>query len=226
MNTLSSFELAADMGADGIELDVHRSKDGELVIVHDFTVDNTTDGEGAVSEMTLAELKSLDAGSWFDVKFKGAQIPTLDEVFDAVGRKLFINIEIKSLPPLDNGLEELVANKIADHGLAERVIVSSFNPIAISRFRQIAPQVATGYLTSPESASLVTPEMLDGLTYEALHPYFELVDADYVATAKKGGYRINTWTVNDPAQAIALCDLGVDGIITDYPDVIRHALDR
>jgi glycerophosphoryl diester phosphodiesterase len=226
MNTLPAFELAADMGADGIELDVHRSKDGELVIVHDFTVDNTTDGEGAVSEMTLAELKSLDAGSWFDVKFMGAQIPTLDEVFDAVGHKMFINIEIKSLPPLDNGLEELVANKIDDYGLAERVIVSSFNPIAIRRFRQIAPHVATGFLTAPESVSFVKQEMLDGLTYDALHPYFELADADYVASAKKGGYRINTWTVNDPEQAIALCDLGVDGIITDYPDVIRHALDR
>src|SRR5690606_28189003 len=96
MNTIPAFELAAEQGADGIELDVHRSKDGHAVIVHDFTVDETTDGNGTVTEMTLAQLKELDAGSWFGEGFHGVQIPTLDEVFEAVGERLLINVEIKS----------------------------------------------------------------------------------------------------------------------------------
>nr|MCU0514644.1 glycerophosphodiester phosphodiesterase [Anaerolineae bacterium] len=129
MNTLPAFELAATQGAHGIELDVHRSRDGYPVIVHDFTVDHTTDGRGLVTALTLAELKALDAGSWFSPAFAGTRIPTLDEVFAAVGQRLYINVEIKAAHEDSDGVEQVVADCIVRHAMQRRVLVSSFNPL-------------------------------------------------------------------------------------------------
>ena len=223
MNTLSAFELAADMGADGVELDVHRSADGEAVIVHDFTVEGTTDGTGTVQEMTLAQLKALDAGSWKDPSFAGMRIPTLDEVFEAVGDRLYINVEIKSQSRKTDGIEQLIADKITRYGMQRRVLVSSFNPLSVRRFRQIMPEVPVGYLTAPDVPGFVDWLTL-GMSYEAFHPFHETIDEALVADASKRGHRVHTWTVNDPARAVALRKLGVGIVITDKPDDIIHAL--
>lgn len=223
MNTLAAFELAAQQGAAGVELDVHRSADGYPVIVHDFTVNATTDGSGKVTEMTLAQLKALDAGAWFAPQFTGARVPTLDEVFEAVGQKLYINVEIKALGMRTDGVEQVVAACIARHAMQQRVIVSSFNPMTLRRFRAIAPDVAVGFLYMPH-IMFYTSWMLGGLPHEARHPYHAMVNARTMQRAKENGYRVNTWTVNDPARAVVLRDLGVDCIITDKPDVIRDAL--
>jgi glycerophosphoryl diester phosphodiesterase len=225
MNTIPAFILAAEQGADGIELDVHRSKDGHAVIVHDFTVDHTTDGSGRVDAMTLAELKALDAGSWFGDSFVGTRIPTLNEVFEAVGQRVYINVEIKSESPETDGVEQLVADVIAQYNMQERVIVSSFNPLTLKRFRDILPDVAIGFLYAPgmpvDTQSLM--KQLD-LTHQARHPYHEMIDRIYMEWAKDESYRVNTWTVNDPARAVELRNLGVDAIITDKPDEILKAL--
>jgi glycerophosphoryl diester phosphodiesterase len=226
MNTLPAFELAVEQGAAGIELDVHRSQDGYPVIVHDFTVDSTTDGSGQVTSMTLAQLKELDAGSWFGEQFRGVRIPTLDEVFEAVGQKLYIHVEIKSVSEHTDGVEQVVADTIDRHGLRERVIVSSFNPLALKRFRDILPDVAIGFLYSadvPVDTRLMMQQL--DLPHEARHPHEELIDVRYMAWAREQGYWVNTWTVNDPQRAVQLANLGVDGIITDKPDVILQALD-
>jgi glycerophosphoryl diester phosphodiesterase len=225
MNTIPAYELAAEQGADGIELDVHRSKDGHAVIVHDFTVDHTTDGSGRVDQKTLAELKTLDAGAWFGRNFKGACIPTLDEVFEAVGKRLFVNVEIKSESLTTDGVEQVVADVIVRHDMQQRVILSSFNPLTLQRFRAILPDVPIGFLYAPNMPVDVQALMRQiGLPHEARHPYYGMVDSAYVAWAKGEGYRVNTWTVNDPAHAVELCNIGVDGIITDKPDVILKAL--
>ena len=225
MNTIPAFELAAEQGADGVELDVHRSKDGHVVIVHDFTVDETTDGSGTVTEMTLAQLKELDAGSWFGEGFHGVRIPTLDEVFEAVGERLLINVEIKSNMQDTDGVEQVVADVIANYEMAQRVIVSSFNPLALQRFREIMPEVPIGWLYTEDSLKSTRAMMqaLD-LQYEAEHPHHEMIDLDYMSWARGRGYRVNTWTVNDPARAAELRDLGVDAIITDNPDTVIAAL--
>lgn len=221
MNTLPAFELAAEQGAHGVELDVHRSKDGHPVIVHDFTVDATSNGSGTVTEMTLAELKALDAGSWFDEKFAGTQIATLDEVFEAVGQALFINVEIKSVGPQTDGVEHCVAECITHHDMADRVIVSCFNPLALKRFRAIMPNVPLGFLYQTQFLEQVQP-LTQGMSYEAEHPYFEMVDAALIDAAE--GRYINVWTVNDPDEARRLRDLGVHAVITNKPDVILDAL--
>lgn len=221
MNTIPAFELAAEQGADGIELDVHLSKDGHLVIVHDFTVDKTTDGEGYVTEMTLDELKELDAGNWFDKSYAGSRIPTLDEVFEAVGKKLYVNVEIKSLATMSDGVEEAVADCILRHNMQERVIVSAFNPLVLIRFRKINPDVPLGYLTSPDAMMGTTQPMIFPEDYDARHLYYEMVDATQMDMAHELKHIINVWTVNDPAQARRLRIAGVNGIMTDKPkDII------
>jgi glycerophosphoryl diester phosphodiesterase len=222
MNTLPAYQLALEQGAHGIELDVHRSLDGHPVIVHDFTVDATTNGSGTVTQMTLAQLKALDAGSWFDPKFAGAQIPTLDEVFEAVGKELYVNVEIKSVSAETDGVEQVVAECIRRHAMIERVIVSSFNPVTLIRFRALLPDVPLGFLiVKPGDTSALYDA---GLTYEAYHPHYEAIDPALIVTHKRLDHCINTWTVNDPARAAELVALGVDGIITDNPDLVVNAL--
>ena len=221
MNTLEAFTLAAEMGAHGVELDVHRSADGHAVIVHDFTVDASTDGSGEVNKMTLATLKALDAGSWKGEAYRGAQIPTLDEVFETVGQLLFINVEIKSRGYKTDGVEQVAADTIRRHQMESRVIVSSFNPLALRRFRRILPEVPLGYLTAAGMPSYVRLLSI-GMQTEAIHPHHSQIDAELVARA--GERVVNTWTVNDAERARELRDLGVGVIISDKPDVILDAL--
>jgi glycerophosphoryl diester phosphodiesterase len=222
MNTLPAFEKAVQLGADGIELDTHLTKDREAIVLHDFTVDHTTNGSGFIRDMTLAQVKELDAGIKFGEPFRGTRIPTLSEVFEAVGDRLYINVEIKSESAETDGVEQVVADLIARYNLQKRVIVSSFNPLALRRFRDILPEVPIGFLYAPDSPRV--EELMDALPHEARHPHHSMVNTDYMAWAKQHGYRVNTWTVNDPARAAELYKLRVDGIITDKPDVIREAL--
>ncbi len=222
-NTIPAFELAVQQGAQGVELDVHRSRDGQLVIMHNFDVDETTDGSGRITEKTLAEIKALDAGSKFAPEFAGTPVPTLDEVFEVVGKRLFINVEIKSESLETDGVEQLVADCIRRHAMETRVIISSFNPLALSRFRAALPDVPIGFLYAKESPA-VAFEAIKAIPHEAKHPHFSLIDAALMTEARANGRIVNAWTVNDPAEARALVVLGVSGIITDAPDVILGAL--
>ena len=224
-NTIPAFELAVEQGAQGIELDVHRSRDGQLVIMHNFDVDETTDGSGRITEKTLAEIKALDAGSKFAPEFAGTPIPTLDEVFEAVGKRLFINVEIKSESAETDGVEQAVADCIRRHAMVTRVIISSFNPLALSRFRAALPDVPIGFLYSENSPEVVH-DLIKTIPHEAYHPHDNLIDAALMADAQANGRIVNAWTVNDPARAQALVALGVAGIITDAPDVILGAFKR
>jgi glycerophosphoryl diester phosphodiesterase len=219
-NTLPAFELAVEQGADGVEFDVHLSADGYPVVIHDFSVDHTTNGQGMVSEMTLEQLKALDAGAWLDSKFAGTRVPTLDEVFSVLGDGMLINVEIKPETPR---IEHIVGETIMRFGLQDRVIVSSFNPDILKRFRAVMPEVAVGLLYAPMEG--VDPlQVLSEMRHEAVHPYHEMIDTEYMAWAKDEGYAVNTWTVNDAARAMVLRDLGVNVVMTDTPDVILKAL--
>jgi len=219
MNTIPAFELAAKQGAHGIELDIHRSKDGYPVIVHDFTIDHTTNGSGLVVEKTLSELKALDAGSWFGPEFAGVQIPTLDEVFEAVGKQLFVNVEIKAETLETDGVEQVVADCIKRHGMEARVIISSFNPPTLVRCRALMPDMPLGYLTETAWTGLPTDA-----EYEAFHPNYQMVTPEMVEACHARNIRINVWTLNDPKIAVDLARIGVQGIVTDNPDRIVEAL--
>ncbi len=225
MNTMSAFELAVTQGAAGIELDVQLSRDGQAVVIHDFSIDATTNGEGMVADYTLAELKSLDAGGWFSNSYCNERIPTLDEVFQAFGKKILINVELKTVSEEDNGLEEAVAACIERHQVADRVIISSFNPSALGRFSALRPDIMLGFLYVPgipdDSEALGTR-----VPHHARHPWHEMIDADYMSRARDKGYYVNAWTVNDPQRAQELKRLAVNAIITDMPDVIIAALEE
>ncbi len=224
MNTLPAFELAAAQGADGIELDVWLCKSGEVVVLHDATVNATTDGTGTVWSLTLDELKALDAGSWKDEGFAGTRIPTLDEVFSAVGRYLYINVEIKSHPDMLPGIETAVAAAVSRHGLEERVLISSFDPAVLIRFAQAAPGAALAFLEHPQTPPQAYITVDTALTYQARHPHHSMVDAAYMERAGASDKRVHVWTVNDPEDALRLRDLGIDAVITDAPDLLIAAL--
>lgn len=224
MNTLPAFEKAVALGADGVELDVQWSKDRQLVVMHDFTVDATTDGSGSVASMPLAALRELDAGSWYSTAFAGVHVPTLDDVFEAVGQQVQINVEIKSVSPFPDGIAQAVAQRIAHHNLSETVLVSSFNPMALRRFKRHAPHVKIGRLFAPNMPPM-GHWLAVGLAREAEHPHESLVYEAFVRREHARGRKINAWTVNDMTRAHALAELGADGIITDYPDRVRDALD-
>jgi glycerophosphoryl diester phosphodiesterase len=224
-NTVPAFVLAADLGADGIELDVQLSKDGVIVVIHDFQLDATTDGSGPVRDRTLAELKELDAGAGFDPAFAGERIPTLQEVIDAVGHRLLLNIELKARGVRDDGLAAAVVSVVERNDLAGRVILSSFNPLTLRRAGRLNPGIPLGLLYAPDMPLFLRrPWLRRGILLDALHPYHSLVDAAYIKWAKKQGYRVNVWTVDDIERMQQLRRLAVDVIITNRPDVLGPVL--
>lgn len=223
MNTLPAFRLAVEQGAHGTELDVHLSKDGVPVVIHDETVDATTDSSGAVNEMTLAELKTLDAGRWFSPEFAGTQIPTLAEVFEAVGQQLYINVEIKGFSPDSPRVEQAILACIREHHMTERVIISSFNPVTLQRVVELAPDMPLGYLYWQDTHTIQSAA-LEPSQYHAQHPMHTLITPELVQEARQHGHIVTAWTVNEPERARELQALGVDIVVTDAPETIRQAL--
>jgi glycerophosphoryl diester phosphodiesterase len=225
-NTMAAFLLAAEMGADGIELDVHLSADGQAVVIHNDTVDETTNGSGPVRQMTAAQLQSLDAGRWFDPRFAGERIPTLEEVFATLGQQSFINVEIKVETGYHPPEQEAEAVRlIEDYGLVERVIVSSFSPTSLRRVHRMNPRIPLGFLyesAQPGLLPLLVQRFYAPLT--AWHPDMKRVDARYLSRARRQQQRVNVWTVNTADDMRRMRDLGVNGIITNYPDVLRDVL--
>jgi glycerophosphoryl diester phosphodiesterase len=225
-NTLASFSRAAELGADGIEFDVQLSSDGEVVVIHDFGLETTTDGQGLVREKTLAELKELDAGSWFDPEFAGLCIPTLQELIDSVGHSLLLNVELKAAGVRDNSLALAVVRILKRNNLIDRVIVSSFNPLTLWRVKRIEPRIPTGLLYAPDLPFFLrTPWLRHVIRPDALHPSYSLIDTSYMSWARKHGYRVHTWTVDEPADMRRLARQGVDLIMTNRPDLLRQVLD-
>jgi len=224
-NTLSSFRTAVEIGASGVELDVMLSADGELVVIHDYSLDRTTDGTGPVKDYPLAELKELDAGHWFSGDFSGERIPTLQEVIEALDPSVFLNIEIKSESMASDGLEKAVVQAIAENDLYDRVIVSSFNPVSLIRVKSADKNIDVGLIYAPDlEIYLRKGWFIPLLRPEALHPRHDMVDEDYMTRARKKGFKVVVWTVNEVEEMERLVNLGVDGIITNRPGVLRQLL--
>lgn len=221
-NTLPAFEAAIRLGADGVELDVQYSSDGKLVIIHDLTLDKTSNGTGRVTAHTLAELRAFDAGSWFAPQFAGTRIPTLDEALDVCKGKLLVNIELKVLDALNSTLGADVVAAVRGHGMVDQVVLSSFNPFALRGAKRAGPEIACGLLLAADLPGW----MRWGFTRrysraDGLHPELAMIDAAYMAQARKLGMPVRVWTVNEPADIRRLIALGVTAIITDVPDVAR-----
>ena len=224
-NTLPAFQKAIEMGAAGIELDTQATADDHLVVLHDFHLERTTTGNGPLREHTLAQLQGVDAGIRFHESFAGTPIPTLDQVFDLVGDRCRVNVEIKNMD-WDGGPEvELLVKMMQRRKLHEQVIVSSFNPIALLKMRWADPSIALGLLYSDELPLFLRRAWLGPLIApEALHPHYSQVTAEYVRWAHSQGHYVNVWTVNDVDLGRRLAGLGVDMLFSDVPDVMMAAI--
>jgi len=222
-NTLASFELALEQQADGIELDVKLSADEKVVVHHDPTLERTTDGAGRIQKFTLAELKKLDAGSSFSEKYRGEKIPSLDEVFEVVGKRTFINVELTNYKTPHDHLVESVCILIKKHNVQKRVLFSSFLASNLSKAGSYLPDVPRGLLTLPRL--LGTWARSFGFSfgkYQALHPFVKDVTQQEVARVHRLNRRVHVWTVNEERDMRRLFSWGVDGIFTDDPQLARR----
>jgi glycerophosphoryl diester phosphodiesterase len=216
-NTLAAFELAVKQGAPAIEFDVKLTSDRQVIIFHDLTLNRTTNGSGAVTKQPLAALRELDAGSWLSAEFHGEKIPTLGEVFDAVGKKLLINVELTNYTTPFDGLVHEVAALVKKHGLQERILFSSFFPTNLVIARRLLPTVPRGQLILQGNSGCWQRTAANFMALEAEHPFTSDVSADSVKRAHAKDRRVHAWTVNDPAEMRCLHSLGVDGVFTDNP---------
>lgn len=224
-NTLAAFDLAARQGAPAIELDAKLSADGQVVVIHDQSVDRTTQGQGKVREMSLEQLKQLDAGSFFDSGFAGERIPTLDEVFASVGTRVFINVELTNYATPVDVLPRKVAALVRKHNLEKSVMFSSFNPLALVRIRHLLPECPIGLLALPGKAGAWARSGIGRLVgYQALHPEASDVTPQLVELIHRRMQRIHVWTVNQEGQMRQLFGYGVDGIFTDDPPLAIQVL--
>lgn len=218
-NTMAAFEAAVRLGADGIELDVQMTKDGEIVIIHDETVNRTTNGKGAIERMTYTEIAELDAGSWFHPKFAGEKILTLDEFLTwATGNNMQINIELKTNKVPYHGIEQKVLELIDIYNMRGRVIISSFNPNSIGRVIELDPYIAVASLVwrIPREAVAVAKKL--GLT--AMHTQVSFALSEYGREAIDSGMMLRLYTINDVKEwnRVKRSSVPVEAIITDFPE--------
>ncbi|NMA61790.1 MAG: glycerophosphodiester phosphodiesterase [Firmicutes bacterium] len=221
-NTMAAFEMALDVGSDGLELDVHLTKDGEVIVIHDHTLERTSNGTGIVEQHTLAELQKLDAGSWFAPEFKGERLPTLRQVCELVKDKdILFNVELKVTLGFEQ-LNQKVLELLNEYDLHERTVISSFNHYALVHFKQISPQTRTGILYS---AALVNPwEYAKSVGATALHPSHKGIIPEIVKGAQQNGMMVNCWTVDSPEDIERMKLAKIDSIITNVPERVQELL--
>lgn len=217
-NTMRAFKEAKKAGVAGIELDVQLTKEGQVVVIHDETLDRTTTGAGYVMDMTLEEIKKLDAGSWFSTQFHEEKVPTLEEVFQWLSEgnhNLRVNIELKNYVMHYKGLEEKVLALIEAYHLEERIIISSFNAFSLQRVRMLHPTIEIGYLIYGMSENAVW--IAEEIGANAIHCQPGYALSHYAEEAKKAGFPLRIYTVNNREEFTQLREIGVDVIMTDYP---------
>ena len=220
-NTLAAFRRAVELGARFIETDLQLSRDSHFVAIHDETLDRTTSGHGPVHALKLAELRKLDAGSWFDPRFAGERIPTLEEILGfARESDAVFYLEIK--PGGAWGLEHALVGALRDAQEAVRALVLSFDASTLAAMRRLEPTLMTGFLFSRSTADAIKRALEVGA--RQLAPRVDLVTPDLVAQARRVDLQVVTWTINEPAHMRELAIAGVDGIMTDYPDRLISVL--
>lgn len=208
-NTLIAFEKAIEMGADGIELDVHLSSDGEIIVIHDATLDRTTNGKGEVKNLSLSELKTFKIENEHE-------IPSLREVFDLANRKCLINIELKVFETA-KPVVDLIDNYVKEKGwLYDDFLISSFDWIALQEVRNLQPKVPIGVLTETDlDLALGFAEFIKAV---AIHPYFHLLNAENTKQIHQKGFKVLAWTINEKEDIHKVKSFNVNGIISDFPD--------
>ena len=216
-NTIAAFQAAANLPIDGVEFDVHLTKDQQVVVIHDESVNRTSNGIGYVKDMRLKELRELDFGSWFSEEFQGERIPTLEEVLKVFhGTDLRVNIELKCDVFAYDQLEELVLGEVKALEMMEQVVISSFNHAAVARVASLAPNIENAALFNKTIFNMM--DYQEKLPAKALHVSFASAVRRPVRKALAKGAVVRVWTVNEVKQAARLVNTGVDAIFTDEPE--------
>jgi glycerophosphoryl diester phosphodiesterase len=224
-NTMLSFEKAIEMGCTGIETDVQLTKDGVLVLIHDELVDRTTNGEGFVKDYPYNELNKLDAGCWKSKEFTGLKIPTVEELLLLTKDKnIIINFEIKNGIVMYEGIEQKLIDLIYKHKMERKVIFSSFNHYSMAKCNKLSKEISTGLLYME---GLYKPyNYAKTVGANAIHPHFNALNEEVIKKTQKHRVKINVFTVNDKKQMIFFLDMKVDGIITNYPDILHELMNN
>ncbi len=223
-NTLEAFELAAEMGADGVELDVHFTKDGQVVVIHDEKIDRTSNGQGEVKKYTLEELRCFDFGYKFYGERRGVKLPTLDEVYELLAPTgLTVNVEIKAADAELPAACDVIAKK---YNMENKVIYSSFDHLQLVRMKDANGEAVVAPLYG---FNLVNPwNYAKDMGAGAVHPRLTLLDKfeDYVERCHGVGLRVHPWTANSEEDIKYLVELGCDDVITNYPDIALALRDK
>ena len=217
-NTLASFRGAIDAGADMCELDVQSTRDGAVIVMHDKTIDRTTDGRGLLNALTLAQVKSVNIRNGRGRSPTGEHVPTLDEVFALTRGRCELNIELK-----EDGIEAAVCSAIKENGEVDRSIVSSFDWKALEKVHKIEPKIRIGVLADRGANKMLAAA--SELKAVAVHPRYSLVNAPFCVEAHRRGFHVYVWTVDDEQAMWTLLDRGVDGIMTNYPERLRSLIE-
>ncbi|KAF0109789.1 MAG: glycerophosphoryl diester phosphodiesterase [Chloroflexi bacterium] len=226
-NTLASFKLAVAHLADAVELDAKLSKDNQVVVIHDQTVDRTTNGKGKVNELILAALKSMDAGGRFNEKFVGEKIPTLDEVFEEVGKKVLVNVELTNYGSPNDSLIEKVAQVVMRHNMEKRVLFSSFLPKNLVMIKNLLPEPPAALLCLSGIAGFFSRSIIyRRISPDAIHPYLSDVTKSYVTKEHARCRRVHVWTVNKETDLKRMFAMHIDGVFTDDPMKARTILEQ
>ena len=215
-NTLAAFKKALEIGVDAVELDLHGTADGEIVVIHDSTLDRTTDRHGAINETTLETVQSADAGGWFDAEFAGELVPRLTEALACIGKKTIAVLEIKD--PL---IAEAVVAKIHETDTLNLTVVISFHTAVLQTIRALEPRIATGWLIGNHDKH-VSPvglcQRLGALGSSLLNVNHELITAEFAYEVRRRGIALWCWTVDDIARMREMQTFGVQGITSNYPE--------
>jgi glycerophosphoryl diester phosphodiesterase len=223
-NTLAAFRRALEHGAPAVEGDVQRTKDRHLVVIHDQTVSRTTDGVGAVSDFTFADLRRLDAGRWFAPEFAGERVPLLDEALELIRGRALLQLEIKNGPTFYDGIEEQILEALRRHGMEDDVLLMSFDHKSVRAVRDLSARVATGILYA---ARLIDgPAAARAAGADALCIEWGFATPDVVAQAHAAGLGVFVWTVDDEAAARRCLQHGVDGIASNDTRLLGRLLNR
>ena len=224
-NTLEAFEWAVRLGADGVELDVHESKDHQIVVIHDERLDRTSSGKGWVKDYTLEELKQFDysRGTEFG-KERQYTIPTMREVFELLEpTDLTINIELKTNLFPYPGIEHKLLEMAKEYGMSDRVCYSSFNHLSVEKIHLLDPNAGVGFLYADARTRM--PAFAGKMGMNALHPaFFNLFSPRFMEDCRSNGIEVNIWTIDTREEMLACLDAGVHAMITNYPDTAREVL--
>ncbi|MDQ1146952.1 glycerophosphoryl diester phosphodiesterase [Bacillus sp. SORGH_AS 510] len=229
-NTYASFNKALELGVDYLELDIQMTRDGEIVVIHDPTVNRTTNAKGRVKDFTLKEIQKLDAGSWFHPTFSNERIPSFSDFLDTYAGKVGLLIELKK-PSLYPGIEEKVANELLKRGLAtgeeDQIIVQSFDQSAMKNFHHLLPKVPIGILVKKAALNGLSHKELSSYSNYAtyVNPKLTMVNKKLIRKIHHYGFKTMIWTVNRNSDIRRLKHFSVDGMISDYPDLLSNKKD-